>query len=97
MKKFQVPEITSKTISPNTLKIYKSKLNFLSAVGIDTRDKLLENQELVCKIIHELQSSNSEARVYFSACFYVLADNPNTDKVTLYNAFQNYKDPRPEK
>ena len=97
MVKFQIPEISSKTISTTTLKIYKSKLNLFAAAGVDSREKLLEpkNQKKVCRIVKELQNNNADARLYFSACFYVLADTPNEKKEIIYQEFQKYKDKIP--
>ena len=97
MGKFKIPEITSKTISTTTLKIYKSKLNIFASLGIDSREKLLErkNQKKICAIVEELHKNNSDARLHFSACFFVLADNPNEDKEILYLEFQKYKDKLP--
>lgn len=99
MPKFQIPEINSKKISAVTLKIYKSKLNLFASVGIDSREKLLEtkNQKKVCRIVKELHNNNADARLYFSACFFVLADTPNDKKEIIYQEFQKYKDTIPPK
>ena len=90
--KFEIPSIQAKTISPTTLKIYKSKLNLFAHAGITTREELLQQQKKVCRIVKELQNNNADARLYFSACFYVLADTPNSEKEIIYQEFQKYKD-----
>lgn len=96
-KKFEVPEVTAKTISPVSLKIYKSKLNKLanSQACIWNVNILLEKQKEACEIIKANSKTNQQGRIFLSAIFYVLADYPNDVKVNFYNEFQKYKDAIP--
>lgn len=90
---FTVPEIKSKTISKNTLNLYKSKLNKLSKENINTVSDIIYNQDKVISIAKAATGEDkNKMRFFLSAVFYVLADTPLETKLKLYNEFQNYKD-----
>lgn len=52
--KFVVPSITSKQVSPNSLKIYKSRLNKLADSGFKTIEDLMEKPQDVLQSIYDL-------------------------------------------
>lgn len=90
---FTLPDIQSKTVSKNTLAIYKGKLNKLAAQEITTVSDILQNQEKVITIAKtETGADKGKMRLFLSAVFYATADVPLESKLKLYNEFQNYKD-----
>ena len=94
--RFQIPQISSKTISVASYNIYRSRLNKIASQGITNREEILNNQSRVCEIIKNFVADNKQqGRVFLSAVFYVLADTPNSEKTILYNEFQKYKDTIP--
>ena len=80
---FLIPD-TAKELSKTTVKIYKSRLNKLADVfDIDTIEKIVANPKPVVAAIHSLtdeiedmESRKAERRMYFSAVFYVLHNQP---------------------
>ena len=90
---FNLPDIQSKTVTKNTLSIYKGKLNKLAAQEITTVSDILQNQEKVIEIAKaDTKSDKNKMRLFLSAVFYATADVPLESKLKLYNEFQNYKD-----
>ena len=90
---FTVPDIQSKTVSKNTLSIYKSKLNKLAQEDITTVSEVLQNQDKVIDIAKkETGGDKNKMRLFLSAVFYACADVPLETKLKLYNEFQNHKD-----
>ena len=85
-----------KALSKSTSKIYKSHLNQLSEFGFDTREKLMKNQKKIVVLINELVEGDDDTarhkkRVFYSAIFYALHDEPLTKKKRFYEAFQKVK------
>lgn len=87
-----------KTLSKNTIKIYKNRLNKLSEKGYSTVDELLHSPEGVIQAINDLvpgastPETRQHKRVYYSAVFYVLPE-PYLQKANpYYQAFQYLKD-----
>ena len=57
-KKFSIPEITSKTVSVNTLKIYKSRLNKLVPHGFSTVDDITARPQQLVDVVNTLFQGN---------------------------------------
>lgn len=95
---------SKKTLANSTQKIYLQALNRLAIMEIDTRQKLMDNQELVVSVLdcifdEDTDKQRYEKRVYLSAIFWALHDEPLDKKQTYYQAFQkakqNYGKPAP--
>lgn len=59
--KFTLPTITSKDVSPNTVKIYKSRLNKLAARGFTSIHAIMLDPHAVIAIINELFPGNDSS------------------------------------
>lgn len=97
-EKFQ----STKTLSKGTQKIYTAALNRLALMEVDTKEKLISEQDLVIEVLKAIfdqddDKDRHEIRVYLSAIFWALHDEPLDRKKGYYDAFQkakqNYKEP----
>ena len=82
MSKFTLPE-NVKPVSDSTEKVYKTHLNHLAARGFDSVQKVVANPEEVNTIIETLvkkvddvEKRKQQARIYYSALFFVLYEHP---------------------
>ena len=97
---FDLPAISSKTVSKFTRKTYKTHLNKIAEGGYTTIADLQNNPQGVINRINEIMPEDEpkvKKRVFYSSVFYALADTdflktPNP----YYRAFQPLKDPIPE-
>lgn len=92
---FEVPDDLTKELSENTKKVYKSRLNKLAAEGIETRADLIKKQKKVIELIRERtggkddsDESRQERRMFLSAIFWILNEEPLKNKKQYYNFFQ---------
>ena len=101
---FQMPkidEIKSKTISPNTWKIYRTHLNKLFKAGYTNPEALLTNQEAITKLIEETIPGNTpdektKKRLWMSSIRWVLADTPLIYQITFNQYYlTTFNDPLP--
>ena len=99
MEKFQVT--STKEISPNTARTYKSKLNKLVAYGYKNNDDLKNHPTKVIAAITELTEKitsedklRMERRVFYSAIFYALHGDPYLSRPTLYQREFHKSDPK---
>lgn len=87
---FTLPDtFKNKELSPNTQKIYKSKLNALAKRGYDTTAALMGNKKEVIAAIEELAPGSDAAarqkkRTFLSAIFWVLPDIPAKNPYYTY-------------
>lgn len=83
---FALPDtFKEKELSPNTQKIYKSKLNALAKRGYDTPAALMANKKEVIAAIEEMGAGDRQKkRCILSAIFWVLPDIP------AKNAYHTY-------
>ena len=84
--KFAVPakeDITTKTITDGTWKIYRGYLNRLAKDEILSIADVLQKQDEVVKIIKESDSTNVKQRLFLSAILWALSDTPESQKKTL--------------
>jgi hypothetical protein len=87
-----------RTLSKNTIKIYKNRLNKISEKGYSTVDELIESPEGVIQAINDLvpgastPETRQHKRVYYSAVFYVLPEQYLQSSNSYYKAFQYLKD-----
>ena len=80
--KFTLPKKV-KPVSPATQKVYKTYLNRLAAFETDSVEKVLTNPEdtiqaidILIAVEDELEKKKQEARIYYSALFFALYENP---------------------
>lgn len=77
---FELPTTFHKELAETTQKVYKSKLNSLSAHDIDTVKKLEEDPKKVIEVIQEITGDetddkiNHTRRTILSAIFWVIGD-----------------------
>jgi len=89
MVKFTLPDEPTKTIADSTAKVYKSKLNALSALGFDSVKRIQDEPEEVIKAIKEItgdgdtEKDRHARRTILSAIFWV-AEMP------VKNAYHTY-------
>lgn len=88
---------TGKPLSKNSLKIYKGMLNKLADAGFDTKEKLIQESELVIQLLdviydEDTSSDKTEKRRYLSAIFYALDEYPLEKKQLFYDEFQKCKE-----
>jgi hypothetical protein len=83
MTKFVIPAKVKPLNSEATKKVYKTYLNRLSAFDIDSIEKVLANPEdtiqaidILVAIEDDVEKKKQEARIYYSALFYVLYEHP---------------------
>lgn len=83
---FALPDtFKEKELSPNTQKIYKSKLNALAKRGYDTPAALMANKKEVIAAIEEMAGEDRQKkRCILSAIFWVLPGIP------AKNAYHTY-------
>lgn len=89
---------TTKSLSDETKKVYKAKLNKLAQQGFVTKDDLIANQDGVVKLVESLiadvpdERRAREGRLYFSAIFAAIHGDPLLDKPenTFRTAFRSY-------
>jgi hypothetical protein len=101
---FQMPkidDIKSKTISPNTWKIYRTHLNKLFKAGYTNPDALLMNQKAIIDLIQEVIPGNTpdektKKRLWMSSIRWVLADTPPSQQA-IFNEYypKTFNDPAP--
>lgn len=95
---FELPEITSKTVTKGTRNLYKSYLNQLAKLGWKSIPDLIANDKDVVKHIEEtyVNESTQKFRIVYSAVFYALADSEYIRATNpYYVAFQKHKDAIP--
>lgn len=99
MEKFQVN--STKEISANTARTYKSKLNKLVRYGYKTTDDLKNHPTKVIAAITELTENitpedkqRTERRVFYSAIFYALHGDVYLSRPTLYQREFHKSDPK---
>ena len=95
-QRFILPSETTKIISVNTLKIYKSKLNKLANNGFNSVDSLIQNQIEVINLINNMVNGDEdkhrqEKRLIYSAIFFVLPQEVLAQQNEYYFAFQKAK------
>jgi hypothetical protein len=80
--KFTLPEKV-KPVAVATKKVYKTYLNRLASFDIDSIEKVLTRPEDVIEVIDiliavedDLEKRKQEARIYYSALFFALYENP---------------------
>lgn len=80
---FTLPDTAKPLNSETTKKIYKRHLNRLAALDFDTIEKIVAAPEDVIQAIDlfvsfekDKEKRKAEARVYYSAVFYVLYEHP---------------------
>ena len=56
--KFELPAITSKTVTPNTLKVYKNRLNKLVPYGFTTIQDIMQRPDEVIAAVNKLIESH---------------------------------------
>lgn len=91
---------STKTLSKTTQKIYTSALNRLALMEIDTREKLMSEQKFVIEVLEAIFDEDNdkerhEKRVYLSAIFWALNDQPLKKKKGYFDAFQRSKQNAP--
>ena len=92
-----------KTLSKNTVKIYKNRLNKLADAGVDTVELLVAESQYVIEFLDmvvegkETDDKKREQRVWYSAIFWALSNLPNEKKTIYYDAFQKLKVPYEKK
>ena len=84
----------------NTVKVYKSKLNFLAKNGFKNVNDLMSHAPEVCKLIKDKHSGNSDLdkqlrRIFLSAIFYVLPETYTASTNPFHQLFQNSTTPIP--
>lgn len=87
---------STKELSKTTQTIYKGALNRLALMEIDTRKKLMSEQKFVVEVLNTIFDTDNdkerhEKRVYLSAIFWALNDEPLKKKKHYYDAFQKAK------
>ena len=97
--KFTIPD-NVKPVSAASKKVYKTYLNRIAAFEIDSIEKVLlhpeDVNEVIDMLIHfeeNLEQKKQQARIYYSAIFYVLYQHPfleDPDNV-LRMGFQRYR------
>jgi hypothetical protein len=89
---------TPRTLSPNTIKTYKSRLNKLASQGFSNVDELLRQSQDVILTINTLvpgmesPALRQEKRIYFCAIFWVLPESVLKSQNPYYKAFQGVRD-----
>lgn len=91
---------STKTLSKTTQKIYRGALNRLALMDVDTRAKLISEQKYVVEVLNTIFDEDNdkerhEKRVYLSAIFWALNDEPLRKKKDYYDAFQKAKQNAP--
>ena len=87
---FELPTSFHKELAVSTQKVYKSKLNALSAHGIDTVNKLQEDPKKTIEAIGEItgddddNKTNHARRTILSAIFWVIGDVPKSNPYYKY-------------
>ena len=87
---------STKTLSKTTQKIYLGALNRLALMEVDTKQKLMDEQKFVLEVLDAIFDEDNdkerhEKRVYLSAIFWALNDQPLKKKQLYYDAFQKAK------
>ena len=85
-------DITSKTITEGTFKIYRGFLNRLAKQKIYKPADILSKQDEVVEIIKASDETNPKRRLFLSAVLWVLADLPEDKKATLRKFQQTVND-----
>lgn len=89
-KKFELPDVFYKELTPLSQEVYKKKLNHLAKGGYDTVDKLLSNKRKVVAMIKEATGRDEKqrmvARQFISAIAWV-TDPAKLPKNNLYHKF----------
>jgi hypothetical protein len=88
---------TGKPLSPATARVYKTILNQLAAIGVDTKQKLLDEYEYVIYNIEEAfdtveSESKDMKRKYYCAIFYALDQEPLEKQKPYYDMFCKSKE-----
>ena len=84
----------TKTLTKNTEKVYKTKLNKIAAEGYDTTEALMENPlKVIRAIAKHAKGSNAEElklskRGFLSAIFAVLPEDYRAKKNPFYRYYQ---------
>jgi len=87
-----------RTLSRNTIKTYKSRLNKLASQGFSTVDELLRQPQAVILAINQLlpgmesPALRQEKRIFFSAIFWVLPEQYLQRENPYHKAFQGVRD-----
>jgi hypothetical protein len=99
MEKFQVN--STKELSVNTARVYKSKLNKLVPYGYKDSDDLKNHPVKIIAIITDLTKNivpedkqRMERRVFYSAIFYALHGDSYLSRPTLYQREFHKSDPK---
>ena len=92
---FEVPDDLTKELSENTKKVYKTRLNKLAVAGFETKNDLIKKQKDVINLIKERtggkddnDENRMERRMFLSAIFWVLNEEPLKNKKKYYDFFQ---------
>jgi ATP-dependent protease Clp ATPase subunit len=92
----KISRYSGKPLAANSVKQYVKLLNNIAAAEIDTKEKLIHNQQEVITLIDLYVDGDDEAkkflkRQYYSAIFYALDEYHNDLKKEYYDAFQKVK------
>jgi len=89
-----------KPVSPATAKVYKTYLNRLAAFDITSVGDILTNPvdvneaiEILASVEDDKEQKKQQARIYYSAVFFVLFENPFLEdpQNVLRLGFQRYR------
>lgn len=92
----KISRYSGKPLAENSVKQYVKLLNTIASSEIDTKEKLLANQEEVIALINLFVDGDDEPkkflkRQYYSAIFYALDEYHNDLKKEYYEEFQRVK------
>jgi hypothetical protein len=92
----KISRYSGKPLAANSVKQYVKLLNAIASAEIDTKEKLIQNQEEVITLINLFVDGDDEQkkflkRQYYSAIFYALDEYHNDLKKEYYEEFQRVK------